>query len=79
MQDKVAAWGFVDKASLVSFPSTRFEEARLLNLGITDPLSCQVVRDLRMQSTWLGAHLSAMGVNTAGMAAYEKIVFEEFY
>ena len=74
-EDKLRAAGLHTKKNVIAVSSSRWSDAYLKTIGITDPLVCRAVQNMRLQCTWLGARLTAHGVTNSALAACEFAVF----
>lgn len=73
-RDKLVKEGITSRETLTRIPLTHFTPERLCKLGITVACVRQIVLEMRLQATWLGARLTAMGVSSTGLSTAEAVL-----
>ncbi len=76
LEDKLLKEGFVTKELFLAAPMSQFTHEYLRSLGIM-PFGIRVaVITVRLEGTWLGARLAALGVSSFWIRSSETCVFE---
>ena len=76
VEDKLLKEGFVTKELLLAAPMSLFTHEYLRSLGITHFGTRVAVITVRLEGTWLGARLAALGVSAFWIRSCETCVFE---
>jgi len=76
IDDKLLKKGFVSKEVFLSAPASQFTHEYLRSLGIMQFGTRQIVITVRLEGTWLGARLAALGVSPFWIRSCEICVFE---
>jgi len=78
VQDKLFEAGFTEKQDFLSVPYSHFDTTHLRAIGITSVRALAVLEDVRLQATWIGARLSALGVSYYWLGICECVVFHNY-
>ncbi len=76
VEDKLLKEGFVSKEVFLSAPASQFTHEYLRSLGIMQFGTRQIVITVRLEGTWLGELLAALGVSPFWIRSCETCVFE---
>ncbi len=76
IEDKLLKEGFVSKENFLSTPLPQFTHEYLRSLGIMQFGTRQIVITVRLEGTWLGELLAALGVSPFWIRSCETCVFE---
>eukprot|EP01032_Pedospumella_encystans_P016661 gene16661-19001_t len=76
VEDKLLKEGFVSKEVFLSTPTSQFTHEYLRSIGILQFGTRQIVITVRLEGTWLGARLAALGVSAFWIRSCETCVFE---
>jgi len=70
--------GYTTRESIAMMPITSFTDSYLLSIGIHSALAREMIMQIRLVSTWLGAELAKKGVHAAYIALCEKVIIHEW-
>jgi len=76
IEDKLLKEGFVTKELFLAAPMSLFTHEYLRSVGITHFGTRIAVITVRLEGTWLGARLAALGVSPFWIRSCETCVFE---
>ena len=76
IEDKLLKEGFVTKENFLTTALSQFTHEYLRSLGILQFGTRQIVITVRLEGTWLGARLAALGVSAFWIRSCETCVFE---
>ena len=76
VENKLLKEGFLTKENFLSTPLSQFTHEYLRSLGILQFGTRQIVITVRLEGTWLGARLAALGMSAFWIRSCEICVFE---
>lgn len=77
IEEKLVKEGFGTKELFLAAPMSQVTHEYLRSIGITQFGTCQIVITVRLEGTWLGARLAALGITTEGLQACEACVMQK--